>query len=98
MTTTQKSQEDDPLIAAELERALAPYKKLVPPKMLEIYRGILRDALTQHPVGKALVDRVRDLERRPRPMSGEKTKEGVVVAESAKSAEAADKEPSITKK
>jgi hypothetical protein len=69
-----KNPEEDPILRAELDRALAPYKKLVPPKMLEVMRENLRHALTEHPVGKALVDRVRQVERKPPTTTGEALK------------------------
>ena len=72
-------EDDDPVLAAELNRALAPYRTLVPPEMLEVYRDILRHSLTENPVGKALLDRVKAIERKPPSQSGEEAKEGANV-------------------
>ena len=60
MTTTKhRSAEEDPFLEAELERALAPYRALLPPEMLVVFRETLSDALTTHPVGSRLFDRTR---------------------------------------
>jgi hypothetical protein len=44
--------------------------------MLAIMRENLRNALTKDPVGKALVDRVRQVERKPPTTTGEGLKPG----------------------
>ena len=49
----------DPIVAAEVKRALAPYEGIHPPDVLATMAEILEHALTTHPVGTALVDRVR---------------------------------------
>ena len=49
----------DPVLEAEIERALAPYKALLPPDMLEVFRAELERALTQDPVGKRLLRAVK---------------------------------------
>lgn len=79
MAKSKNPEDDDPVLAAEMERALAPYRSLVPPDMLEVLRDTLRHALTQHSVGKDLLDRARAIERRPPMKSGEETKERTAV-------------------
>lgn len=51
--------EEDPALRAELERALEPYRELLPPEMLQHFRETLADALTTHPVAARLLERVR---------------------------------------
>jgi hypothetical protein len=79
MATPKLPEDDDPVLAAEMERALRPYEGLVPPQMLLVLRDILRNALTEHPVGRTLLDRVRALERVPPSKSGAETKPGLKV-------------------
>jgi hypothetical protein len=50
---------EDPVLEAELERALDPYRGVLPADLFAELRASLADALTTHPVGKALLDRVR---------------------------------------
>jgi hypothetical protein len=54
---------EDPTLEAELDRALAPYAELLPPEMLAHLREALGDALTTHPVGLSLLERVRPAKR-----------------------------------
>jgi hypothetical protein len=78
MSTPKNPEDDDPVLKAELERALKPYQGLVPRRYLEdVLKPILRHALTENPVGKKLLDRVRAIKQRPPSKSGEKTMEGV---------------------
>jgi hypothetical protein len=80
----------DPTLEAEVERAMKPYKKLLPPHMQAAFRDNLRRALTEHPKGKALLDRVR-----PPPIvtqSGDRVKEGASVPEEAQAASGGDKD------
>jgi len=49
----------DPVLEAEIERALAPYIALVPSEMLAIMRAELERALTNDPVGQSLLKQVR---------------------------------------
>lgn len=49
----------DPLLEAEVERAVAPYRGKVSAEMLDHYRDRLREALLFHPVGRRLLNRVR---------------------------------------
>ena len=70
MTTKQAH---DPVLEAELDRAMKPYNHL-PRAMRKAFRDNLRRALTEDPKGKALLDRVR-----PPPIvteSGDVPKEG----------------------
>ena len=49
----------DPIIAAEVERALAPYRSQLTSDQLITLGEALEHALSTHPVGVALVERVR---------------------------------------
>jgi hypothetical protein len=49
----------DPTLEAELDRALDPYRELLPPDLLAAMRETLADTLTTHPVGARLLARVR---------------------------------------
>ncbi len=51
--------EDDPELDAEVERALAPYSRLVPPDVLQTMRETLADMLASHPVGAVLMNQSR---------------------------------------
>ncbi|MEO5730596.1 MAG: hypothetical protein ABI134_28665 [Byssovorax sp.] len=53
------SQDDDPELAAEVERAVGPYKHLVPPDVLQTMRETLAEMLASHPVGAVLMDQSR---------------------------------------
>ena len=78
---------DDPVLEAELARALAPYRELLSPELLAELRETLADALTTHPVGSALLDWLR-----PAPVvarSGEVEKEGAPAAEGEKAKDGA---------
>lgn len=48
--------DDDPELDAEVERALGPYKHLVPPDILQTMRETLADLLLTHPVGERLMN------------------------------------------
>ena len=48
-----------PLLEAEVERALAPYRALLTPELLEVFRDELILALIEDPAGAALLQRVR---------------------------------------
>jgi len=49
----------DPILEAELERALAPYRGVLPAEVLQEFRDALEHALTKHPTGSLLLARVR---------------------------------------
>lgn len=51
---------DDPLLVATVEKALAPYKKILSPKMLEAFR---REALEQLAVNPEAVTLARKIKR-----------------------------------
>jgi hypothetical protein len=80
----------DPLVEAELERALQRYVGLVPPAMLETMRDILEDALTSHPVAVKLLDHLR--ERPAEDASGPRPKEGADPAAGAEAESSGRKE------
>jgi hypothetical protein len=74
VAAARPSEPEDPTLEAELDRALGPYRDLLPPELLEQLRETLADALTTHPVGVRLLERVR-----PPPtvvQSGEAEKDG----------------------
>jgi len=49
----------NPVLEAELTRAMAPYKGVLPDDVFAEFRDALEDALTTHPVGSLLLKRVR---------------------------------------
>ncbi len=50
----------DPIVEAEVERAISPYVGLLPPEVLKTMREVLEDALTTHPVAMKLIDHLRE--------------------------------------
>ena len=54
----------DPNVTATVERALDPYREILSPEMLEVFREELTEAMTEHPVAKTLTSRLRE---RPAP-------------------------------
>lgn len=52
-------EDDDPHLAAEVERALAPYRAILLDEDIAAMKELLEHALTTHPVGAALLDRTR---------------------------------------
>ena len=50
---------DDPEVDAEVERAVGPYKFLLPPDVLQAMRETLTDMLLTHPVGAVLMNQSR---------------------------------------
>lgn len=77
MTTLRYPEDDDPLLAAEIERAIEPYRGLVPPQMLLVLRNIARMSLTEDPLGRQLLERMRALDRAAPSKSGEETRPGL---------------------
>jgi hypothetical protein len=67
---------EDPTLAAEIERAVAPYRALFPAEAIATMEDILEHALTTHPVGAALLDRVRP--RAAPDRSGSQAKDGAM--------------------
>ena len=51
--------EDDPVLQAEVKRALGPYEQILPPATLKAMRETLIDALTTHPVGRRALEKLR---------------------------------------
>lgn len=51
--------EDDPVLQAEVKRALGPYEKMLPPSVLKTMRETLIDALTTHPAGIRALAKLR---------------------------------------
>ncbi|AUX24984.1 uncharacterized protein SOCEGT47_055250 [Sorangium cellulosum] len=49
----------DPFLDEVVERALAPYRGVAQPELLEIMRELLVEALTEDEVGRDLVERAR---------------------------------------
>ena len=49
----------DPVLEAEIERAMRPYRSLLPPDMQDVFEDILVMAYTEHPVGRAILARLR---------------------------------------
>jgi len=71
----------NPVLDATVERALAPFRGLLPPEVLEEFRDTMADALTEHPVSKELLNRLR--ERRVPDESGDEPALGASAAEGA---------------
>lgn len=69
---TRADNPQDPVLAAEVERAIAPYRSVLPAEAIRVIAEILEHALTTHPVGAELLDRVRP--RADRLHSGNETK------------------------
>ena len=70
--------EDDPVLQAEVKRALAPVEKKVPPAVLKTMRETLIDALTTHPVGIRTLERLRKKHEAALALkSGTRVKDGV---------------------
>lgn len=60
MSPSDENQPQDPLIEAQIERALAPYRGIATPAMLESMRAGLDRMLTAHPVAVGLLEQLRD--------------------------------------
>lgn len=61
--TPRPTLQDDPTLAAEVEHAIAPYRGLVPPEMLDVLRDIAVLAYTEHPAGQRILDTIREINR-----------------------------------
>ena len=59
LTTYPIDLSSDPFFEAEVERALRPYRALLTPELVEVFRDELILALVEHPEGAALLRRVR---------------------------------------
>lgn len=49
----------DDVLEAEIERAMRPYRRLLPPEMQEVFEDLLVMAYTEHPAGQAILGRLR---------------------------------------
>lgn len=49
----------DSHLDAEIDRAMVPYRSLLPPEMQEVFEDLLMMAFTEHPVGQAILSRMR---------------------------------------
>lgn len=78
---------DDPVLVAEVQRAIEPYRRMFPPEVVLVMEEILEHALTTHPVGVKLLDRVRP--RAARERSDTRPKDGVAEAAPARLAKKA---------
>jgi hypothetical protein len=58
----------DPVARAHIERTLAKYRGIVPPRMLEAMRTQLEHLATTHPTARALIEQIQ---RRPTPIVSE---------------------------
>lgn len=70
---TKADSPDDSILKAEVERAVAPYRRILPPEAVAAMSEALEHILLTHPVGAALLDRVRPQAAPDR--SGTKVKE-----------------------
>jgi hypothetical protein len=55
----------DATLEAEIERAMRPYRNLLPPEMQEVFENLIVMAFTEHPVGRIHLERLR-----PPPVTG----------------------------
>lgn len=63
---TDQKKPKDPLIEAQIERTLRPYRGIATPAMLETMREELEEMLTAHPTAMALLNQLRE---RPAPLA-----------------------------
>jgi hypothetical protein len=49
----------DATLEAEIERAMRPYRSLLPPEMQEVFENLIVMAFTEHPVGRTHLERLR---------------------------------------
>jgi hypothetical protein len=86
--------EDDPVLQAEVKRALGPYEQMLSPEILKTMRETLIDALTTHPVGiRALAKLRKAHEAAQASHSGTREKDG---APGAPADKLADKKGSVS--
>lgn len=50
---------DDPVLQAEVEHAVAPYRSLLPPEMFEVLRQTITQGYLEHPQGRRLLEAIR---------------------------------------
>jgi hypothetical protein len=65
----------DAVVDAEVQRATAAYRELLPPEAFAEMQALVGDVLATHPVATVLVSRTR--QRGPVQRSGERPREGV---------------------
>lgn len=75
---TRTDTPEDPIRAAEVERAIAPYRAMFPADVVLEMAAMLDHVLATHPVGAELLDRVRP--RATREQSGTQAKDGAAPA------------------
>lgn len=51
---------DDPILNAEVENAIAPYRDLLPPEMVDVLRATVLQAYTEHPCGQRILQGLRE--------------------------------------
>ena len=56
----QRKPTGDPVLDAEIERAMRPYRGLLPPEMQEVFEDMLVAAYTEDPRGKAILAGLRE--------------------------------------
>ena len=60
MSESNQNKPKDPLIEAQIERTLRPYRRIATPAMLETMREQLELMLTTHPTAMGLLDALRE--------------------------------------
>jgi len=51
---------NDPDLDAEVAHAIAPYRALLPPEMLEVLRATIAEAYLEHPAGRRILHNLRE--------------------------------------
>jgi hypothetical protein len=67
MSSNDPSAPDGPAIAAEVERAIQPYRAVVPPDLVASVRARLEQALGRHPVAASILAQWREAEQQAAP-------------------------------
>jgi len=75
MSSDHEKKPTDPLIEAQIERTLEPYRGVATPTMLRAMRAQLEELLSTHPTAVGLIEKLR--EPAAPDASGEKLKDGV---------------------
>jgi hypothetical protein len=57
---TRATLHDDPVLEAEVEHAIAPYRGLLSPELLDVLRDNVIRAYTEHPVGQRILRHLRE--------------------------------------
>jgi hypothetical protein len=74
-TSPPSSAESDAVVEAEVQRATAAYRELLPPEAFAEMQALVGDVLATHPVATVLLSRTR--QRAPVERSGERPRDGV---------------------